>query len=152
MPQVKDISEKKAKHKEALDLVRYLCLQMVSLPENKAWIMLGDSIIGAAEHGISEIVEMIMDMFPVVTGYADDTGINIMHLAATNRFENVFNLTYNMSDRKHLFSIGVDNKGNNLMHMVAKLAPPHRLNLVAGAALQMQRELQWFKVRDRWLL
>ncbi|GKE50777.1 ankyrin repeat-containing domain, PGG domain protein [Tanacetum coccineum] len=29
--------------------------------------------------------------------------------------------------------------------MVAKLAPFHRLNVATGAALQMQRELQWFQ-------
>nr|GEU93882.1 ankyrin repeat-containing domain, PGG domain protein [Tanacetum cinerariifolium] len=31
------------------------------------------------------------------------------------------------------------------LHLVAKLAPFHRLNVVTGAALQMQRELQWFE-------
>ncbi|KAG8367157.1 hypothetical protein BUALT_Bualt16G0043400 [Buddleja alternifolia] len=38
-----------------------------------------------------------------------------------------------------------DNSGNSLLHLCATLAPPHKLNLVSGAALQMQTELQWFK-------
>ncbi|CAA0839628.1 Ankyrin repeat family protein, partial [Striga hermonthica] len=35
--------------------------------------------------------------------------------------------------------------GDFPLHLVARLAPPHKLNLVSGAALQMQRELQWFQ-------
>ncbi|GJR15371.1 ribonuclease H-like domain-containing protein [Tanacetum coccineum] len=38
-----------------------------------------------------------------------------------------------------------DAKNKNALHMVAKLAPFHRLNVATGAALQMQRELQWFQ-------
>ena len=34
----------------------------------------------------------------------------------------------------------------NLLHLAGQLAPIHKLNLVSGAALQMQRELQWFQV------
>ncbi|XP_022893907.1 uncharacterized protein LOC111408365 isoform X2 [Olea europaea var. sylvestris] len=34
---------------------------------------------------------------------------------------------------------------NNHLHLAAKLSPPPQLEKVSGAALQMQRELQWFK-------
>ncbi|KAL8456489.1 hypothetical protein ACS0TY_033796 [Phlomoides rotata] len=147
----KGIKDKKEMHLQALELAKYLCREMKFLPEKVAIIMLKDSMLRAAEHGICEIVQMIMDMYPVVTTSVDSTGKNIMHLAAINRFENVFNLTYDMSDRKHLFSNGVDFENNNLMHMCARLAPPHKLNLVPGAALQMQRELQWFNEMERFV-
>ncbi|XP_027915229.1 uncharacterized protein LOC114174596 [Vigna unguiculata] len=35
--------------------------------------------------------------------------------------------------------------GNNLLHLAAHLGPLSDLNLRPGAALQMQREIQWFK-------
>ncbi|KAF2318354.1 hypothetical protein GH714_005874 [Hevea brasiliensis] len=35
--------------------------------------------------------------------------------------------------------------GSNLLQLFAKLAPPDRLASISGAALQMQRELQWYK-------
>ncbi|CAA2992047.1 Hypothetical predicted protein [Olea europaea subsp. europaea] len=35
--------------------------------------------------------------------------------------------------------------GSNYLHLAAKLSLPSRLDIVTGAALQMQRELQWFK-------
>ncbi|XP_041999798.1 ankyrin repeat-containing protein NPR4-like [Salvia splendens] len=56
-----------------------------------------------------------------------------------------------MSDRKYLFFNHIDNQGNNLLHKCGKLAPPGRLNLVAGPALQMQRELQWFKEIEKFV-
>jgi hypothetical protein len=34
----------------------------------------------------------------------------------------------------------------NALHIVAKLAPSHRLSTITGAALRLQRELQWYKV------
>ncbi|GKA08345.1 ankyrin repeat-containing domain, PGG domain protein [Tanacetum coccineum] len=35
--------------------------------------------------------------------------------------------------------------GNNLLHLAARLAPANKFNLKSGAALQIQRELQWFQ-------
>lgn len=133
---------------QALELVEYLCNQIVSqLPEREAGAIFRRSILQAAEHGNSEIVEIIIRSFPMVATTGDGgRAKNIFLLAAGYRYENVINLIYNMSDRKYVFFDSTDKDGNNLMHMCGRLAPPHRLNLVAGAALQMQRELQWFKV------
>ncbi|KAK1409062.1 hypothetical protein QVD17_41345 [Tagetes erecta] len=36
----------------------------------------------------------------------------------------------------------MDKDGNNLLHLAAQLAPIHKLNVLSGAALQMQREFQ----------
>ncbi|KAJ0778886.1 putative PGG domain-containing protein [Helianthus annuus] len=44
-----------------------------------------------------------------------------------------------------LHKIMKDKDGNNLLHLAAQLVPIHKLNVVSGAALQMQRELQWFQ-------
>ena len=39
-----------------------------------------------------------------------------------------------------------DKFGGTVLHMAGELAPSSQLNCIPGAALQMQRELQWFKV------
>ncbi|XP_059309226.1 uncharacterized protein LOC132060282 isoform X3 [Lycium ferocissimum] len=44
-----------------------------------------------------------------------------------------------------------DTSGNNILHMAGKLAPLGRLNLISGAALQMQRELQWFQEVEKFV-
>lgn len=149
VPHVKEMRDKSVKHKQALQLVNKLCAEMVHLPEKRATPMLLDSILRAAENGINEIVEVIMEMYPLVTFVSEEeTGNDVFLWAATNRHENVFSIFYSLSDHLRQAYENRDLWGNNLMHICGKLAPPHRLNLVPGAALQMQRELQWFKVRN----
>ncbi|GKV40322.1 hypothetical protein SLEP1_g47982 [Rubroshorea leprosula] len=41
--------------------------------------------------------------------------------------------------------ISSDDDGNNLLHIAGKLTPDFQLAHISGAALQMQRDLQWFK-------
>ncbi|KAJ0080960.1 hypothetical protein Patl1_12165 [Pistacia atlantica] len=50
-----------------------------------------------------------------------------------------------MSCHKHLLLMFDNDFGNNILHFAGKLAPPYQLSRIPGAALQMQRELQWFK-------
>ncbi|RXH68189.1 hypothetical protein DVH24_028336 [Malus domestica] len=41
-----------------------------------------------------------------------------------------------------------DDFGNNMLHTVATISPSSQIHDIQGAALQMQRELQWFKQFD----
>ncbi|KAF2294829.1 hypothetical protein GH714_021187 [Hevea brasiliensis] len=61
------------------------------------------------------------------------------------RQEKVFNLIYGAGKWKYLMISGLDKHNNNILHLAAKLAPPNRLAQISGAALQMQKELQWYK-------
>lgn len=144
---MKRIARKKVMHQQALELVKSLCDKIASLPHDEASAIYEKSIILAAKHGIHEMVQVIVERFPTSV-FAEDpkTGRNIFLLAARERLQNVFNLIYDMSDRKYNFYNSVDTWGNNFMHLCAKIAPSHKLDLVPGPALQMQRELQWFKV------
>ena len=47
---------------------------------------------------------------------------------------------------KNALSNWIDSNGNTLLHMAGLLAPSTQLHHISGAALQMQRELQWFMV------
>ncbi|PWA39726.1 ankyrin repeat-containing domain, PGG domain protein [Artemisia annua] len=68
-----------------------------------------------------------------------------------NRSEKIFNLLYEMSEHKNIYKTIKDSSGNNLLHLAARLAPANKLNLISGAALQIQRELQWFKEVERFV-
>ncbi|KAK6248777.1 hypothetical protein QUC31_020342 [Theobroma cacao] len=63
--------------------------------------------------------------------------------AVVHHHENVFNLLCNMSGHMHYVVQSTDIFANNNLQLAGKLAPPERVSLVSGAALQMQRELQW---------
>ncbi|KAK1360447.1 PGG domain-containing protein [Heracleum sosnowskyi] len=63
---------------------------------------------------------------------------------AISTAEKVYNLVYQMSGHK-AYVVADSQNGENSLHYAGKLAPPHRLNTLTGAAFQMQQELQWFK-------
>ncbi|XP_022036632.2 ankyrin repeat-containing protein NPR4 [Helianthus annuus] len=54
-------------------------------------------------------------------------------------------LIYEIGAMKDLITPIKDIKGNNMLHMVAKKAKQNQIQNVSGAALEMQRELSWFK-------
>ncbi|XP_073033542.1 uncharacterized protein [Primulina eburnea] len=152
VPEVKNIKKKKVMHRQTLELVKCLCRALESLPFSDASPIYESAIVKAADEGIHEVVEVIIEMFPNVI-YAEEskTECTIFHIAARERDENIFNLIYNMNERKQYFYDTTDSSGNNFMHICGELAPPHKLNLVSGAALQMQRELQWFKEMENFV-
>ncbi|GJZ92102.1 ankyrin repeat-containing domain, PGG domain protein [Tanacetum coccineum] len=68
-----------------------------------------------------------------------------------NRSEKIYNLVYEMSEHKNIYKTIKDSFDNNLLHLAARLAPTNKLNQISGAALQIQRELQWFKEVERFV-
>ncbi|KAH7862686.1 hypothetical protein Vadar_008092 [Vaccinium darrowii] len=150
-PQIKHIRETKLMHHQTLELVRIFCTEIVKLNYNEALSILVSPFLTAARFGIHEVVEEILVAFPDVVIYADGDGNTILHLAIINRHENVYNLTYQMRyDCKQFLSILTAKGNNSVLHLAGGLAPKHRLNLVSGAALQMQRELQWYKEVEKF--
>ncbi|CAN8257164.1 unnamed protein product [Cochlearia groenlandica] len=71
-------------------------------------------------------------------------------LAVEFRQEKVFSLLlHGLDDRKYLLLADKDCNGNGVLHLAGYLSPPSKLSTVTGPALQMQRELQWFKEVER---
>ncbi|KAJ0687627.1 putative ankyrin repeat-containing domain, PGG domain, retrotransposon Copia-like protein [Helianthus annuus] len=139
------IQKLKLAHHQALTLVKCLCQEISALNLQSNSIHYSGPIIEAASNGAYEVVQEIADTFPQAIWYSDKSGYFMIQLAILHRCEKVYNLTYQMSDHKHFHKTLKDTYNNNLLHLAGKLAPQPKLNLVSGAALQMQRELQWFK-------
>ncbi|KAJ0750394.1 putative ankyrin repeat-containing domain-containing protein [Helianthus annuus] len=76
----------------------------------------------------------------------DDKGKTIFHLAVKHRQINIYKLIYEIGAMKDLITPVTNKKGNNMLHMVAKKPKQNQIQNVSGAALEMQRELSWFKV------
>lgn len=143
VPHVKRIHDQKLMHQQALQLVKCLCNHMVLSTYSTVEQIFVEATIVAAWLGIREVIEVIVEAFPVaILAQEATTEHQTFDLAVKNRCEKVFNLIYQMSDHKHRL-VGT---GATILHLAAGLAPSHKLNQVSGAALQMQRELQWFKV------
>ncbi|MCD7456422.1 hypothetical protein HAX54_031725 [Datura stramonium] len=151
-PVFKHIKDTKLMHEETLDTVKCLCKELTK-EYNIENInpVLRKALLLAASSGISEIIEEIIDCYPDAIWFVNSENHNLFHLAVINRHENVFNLIYQLSLYKHLVIADEDTKGNNILHLAGKLAPPGRLNLISGAALQMQREIQWFQEVEKFV-
>ncbi|KAA8523318.1 hypothetical protein F0562_009741 [Nyssa sinensis] len=152
VPQIKHIRDTKLIHHQAIQLVKCFCTEVICLENKKASSILRQPFVLGAQFGIHEIVEEILESFPASISFGDEQNHTVFHLAVMNRHENVFNLIYQMGEYKQFLSMFIDKSGNNIYHLAGKLAPKHRLNLVSGAALQMQRELQWFKEVEKFVL
>ncbi|MFS7946798.1 hypothetical protein Hanom_Chr06g00540521 [Helianthus anomalus] len=76
----------------------------------------------------------------------------LYQLSIINRFEKAYNFFCvrgdlsqgYASERKEMDESLFEDK---LLHLAAKLVPEDKLNTVTSAALLMQRELHWFKVK-----
>ncbi|KAI3961180.1 hypothetical protein MKX01_035766, partial [Papaver californicum] len=81
-------------------------------------------ILIAAKMGVTEMVEKILDKFPVAIQDINSERKNVVLLASVFR--------------------KLDNKGNSALHLAATLGE-YRPWLIPGAALQMQWEIRWYK-------
>ena len=101
----------------------------------------------AARVGNVEFLIILIRSYPYLIWIVDKDNKSIFHVAVENRQENVFSLINNIGGVKDFLVDGYNEENScNILHLAGKLASPYHLNRVSGTALQMQRELQWFKV------
>ncbi|KAL8224629.1 hypothetical protein R6Q59_000278 [Mikania micrantha] len=104
-----------------------------------------NAIFEATRQNAVKVVKLIVSEFPNAIWTSNEDGHNIIQYAVINCSEKVYNLLYQMSEHKNIYRTIKDPLDNNLLHLAARLAPKNKLNPISGAALQLQRELQWFK-------
>lgn len=96
----------------------------------------------AVKNGMVEFIIEVIKVCPHLMTSVDDKSRNLFMSSIANRQEKVFSLFYGQEARIVSF---VDLGGNTMLHLAAKRSPPSQLARISGAALQMQRELQWYK-------
>ncbi|KAF2300971.1 hypothetical protein GH714_018733 [Hevea brasiliensis] len=138
------IVKKMSKHKQALRLLGLLIFETLKGDNaSKVRKLLLPPVRLAARLGIHEFVAEVIKAYPQSLWVFDENGMSYFHLAVKYRHENIFSLLcHQMSSRKHFITASLDRFGNNLLHLAGELQPSDK---VSGAALQMQRELQWFQ-------
>ncbi|XP_019172866.1 PREDICTED: uncharacterized protein LOC109168306 [Ipomoea nil] len=141
----KSIVNKMVLHHQAMKLLKFLCDQLKTLNETQVDWLTRCAFLEATSLDIHQVIINIAEAYPLLVYFLNPMRQNILHVAVKNRSENVFNLVCGTSMLRINLSNVLDINRNSVLHLAGKLAPPHKLNLVSGAALQMQRELQWFK-------
>ncbi|KAK9281064.1 hypothetical protein L1049_003957 [Liquidambar formosana] len=102
-------------------------------------------VLIAAKNGVTEIVEKILELFPVAIHDMNSDKKNIVLLAAENRQHHVYKLLLNIGkiSKESVFR-KVDNNGNSALHLAATLGA-YWPWLVSGATLQMKWEIRWYE-------
>ncbi|KAL2555620.1 Ankyrin repeat family protein [Forsythia ovata] len=148
VPQIRRIKGTKLLHDQAIHLVKWLCSEIVQLDSSKASSLFENSLQFATLVGIPEVVEEIIGSFSSIVRHKNELDHSIFHLAILNRKENIYNLIYQIEGLRQVLLSSPDTMKNNCLHLAGYLAPWPKLNIresAAGAVLQLQRELQWFK-------
>ena len=100
-------------------------------------------ILLAAKNGIIEMVERILEVFPMAALDRDSDGKNLVILAVENRQTKLYARLLPTIIFNHNAFGAVDNDGNSALHVAATLG---NYQPYPFAALQMQWEIKWFKV------
>ncbi|XP_071700188.1 uncharacterized protein [Rutidosis leptorrhynchoides] len=152
---IKELQEDKRKHKKTLMLLKLILDEVDKLKKSSDVVLhFGPAFIRAGLNDTYEVVDEILEYFPRAI-WTIQNNCFISQLALTNRCENVFNFLIHklsLSHEDHVCKVNRNPERNKLLHFAAKLAPIEKLNLVSGAALQMQRELQWFEAIKKYSL
>ncbi|XVF65170.1 hypothetical protein PTKIN_Ptkin09bG0225300 [Pterospermum kingtungense] len=103
------------------------------------------SILIAASKGITEMVEKILEKFPVAIQDVDAENKNVLLLAVENRQIHTFQFLIESKKKIHenVFRHW-DNHGKNALHFAATYGS-YRPWLIPGSALQMQWEIKWYE-------
>lgn len=101
-------------------------------------------ILIAAKMGVTEMVEKILDKFPVAIQDINSERKNVVLLAVENRQPHVYRLLLKRKILLESVFRKLDIKGNSALHLAATLGE-YRPWLIPGAALQMQWEIRWYK-------
>lgn len=135
-------------HYQMLELVRFLCTEIVKLDYFKAMTILSEPFFTAARVGIHQVVEEILVACPDMIYSEDGEGRTALGILVMNRDIDIYNLTSRMRyGTRQFLSTQMDHGNNTLLHLVGALPPKYKLNHISdGAAIQMKNELLWYKV------
>lgn len=150
VPDITLVYNLKLRHLQALELVKQIWQQILNLDDAtlKALIRTPQRLLfTAAQFGIVEFLTILIRSHPDLIWKVDEQSRSIFHIAVVHRQEKVFNLIKEIGALKDFIALYKDDKNNNMLHLAGKLPRPGRLNTDSGAALQLRRELLWFKVR-----
>ncbi|CAN6574047.1 unnamed protein product [Malus baccata var. baccata] len=138
----------KTVHVRSLAVLDVMCKEIKKLDMDQQLLStVASAMLRAVDKGNVEFITKICKANPELQFVWNNEKSKILfHYAVQCRQEKIYNLLHGISAKDWFIAL-TDNDNNNMLHMAGLLAPFTQLNCIPGAALQMQRELQWYKVR-----
>ena len=131
-------------------LLNKLCTQVKQLEHNTIMDLItrpSPVLFDAIKSGNVEAVEILIDKNREFVRIKDpQNGRNLLHLVVLFRQKRIF-ISMLWGLEEHIVrAVEVDNEGNNILHLAAHLPVDFKESSSLRASIQMQRELEWFKV------
>ncbi|KAJ9550962.1 hypothetical protein OSB04_015007 [Centaurea solstitialis] len=140
---------KENEFKEARDVLKMVCDEIDKLKDFGTY---NGPICEAACQNAFEVVNKIISRSPQAIQCQDKCGHDIIQLAVLHRSNEIYNRVSQIVEGKNQYYRAIkDSTGNNMLHLAGRLAPSHKLNRITGAALQLQRELQWREELEKFV-
>ncbi|KAG6677568.1 hypothetical protein I3842_14G034100 [Carya illinoinensis] len=150
---IKQLYEMKKLHIQSQELLSCMCEEIsTSFIQTGQLENIGvvcDAITLAVKNGISEFVLKVARTHPSFLENKYRNSRNLLMLAVLYRQSEIFNHIYHGFDMENTLTSYGDCNDDNILHMVGMIEDSTMLNQISGAALQMQRELQWFKLVEK---
>ncbi|XP_056172321.1 uncharacterized protein LOC115685184 isoform X2 [Syzygium oleosum] len=161
VPINKRIHEVKRRHMAAVELAKQVCIAIShrKTTEITDFIQENNLLDEAMVRGISEIVKLCIQFFPELI-WIKPYGVRLTTRAVTYRQERTLRLFLKVSSTNQLSLVPgpTEEESSEMLSVVAEYAAieyyPNfdATTNVAGAAFQMQRELQWYKAVESWIV
>ncbi|KAG6621598.1 hypothetical protein I3842_Q017300 [Carya illinoinensis] len=143
---IEQLYDMKKIHSHSKELLSSMCEVIPTISQTLQLTSGGvyDAINRAVKNGIFEFVSETLSKDPRFLEKEDTNSRNILMLAVLYRHSKIFSHIHGLDKNKAL-TFYKDRNDDNVLHMAAIVEDSTRLDRSSGAALQMQRELQWFK-------
>ncbi|XP_031276070.1 uncharacterized protein LOC116134517 [Pistacia vera] len=151
VPDIKNIRDIKLTHVQTLQIVRIACHgNDVTWNGTEAVKTFLVPFLEAAKLGICEIVNEILNADFFAFSYRDKNNEHgLLHMAILHRQEKIFKIVQERNVYLYTWkAVNKFGKTDNILHLAGQSAASSQLS---GAALQMQRELEWFKAVENYV-
>ncbi|KAJ0016594.1 hypothetical protein Pint_12295 [Pistacia integerrima] len=134
----------------AFELVECLWKEVMHLDDSqilkiiiKPWSL----IFEATKQGNLRFIDIIFHEYPDLMFEVDKNNYTIFHYTVMYRHYNIFKIIYTIGPLKNLVVKKTDKKGNNILHLAAKLPEQDTPGAESTAThFKMSTEMRWFKV------
>ncbi|KAI3973745.1 hypothetical protein MKX01_031165, partial [Papaver californicum] len=142
----KQLHEKREKHDQALQIINFIFPRLSGLNSDQLkHAQAFEAIYQTTIHGgIIEFFTLLTNSNHNLINFKDEDENGLFQHAVFSRQEKILCLLVEMGLQNQSNTI-YDKHKNNILHCAGSWKPSSQLDKVSGAALQMQREIQWFQ-------
>ncbi|TQD98753.1 hypothetical protein C1H46_015662 [Malus baccata] len=145
---INHIRQLKLTHVQSQEILDFMCdvIKHLNHEEMRDGLVY-EAVYSAVQNGIVEVVTSICKARPELLFRGLEAGKSIFHYSVECRQEKVYELIYGVGKRNLIMTLR-DDSFNGMLHYAGILSPSlkEKLDRIPGAALQMQKERQWYKV------